>query len=87
MVRFPEGYRRIEHLPEPLTICDPLNPALKWFERRVSSAVEDGRLTVRITCETFRRFGYTYAPDRFEQFKDWRRIVTSRGNREIVVRR
>lgn len=87
VVRFPEGYRRIEHLPEPLTVCDPLNPALKWFERKVSSAFEDGRLTVRITCETFRRFGYTYTPDRFEQFKEWRRIITSRGNREIVVRR
>ena len=87
VVRFPAEYRKIEHLPQPLVIRDPSDPAVKWFERKVSSAVEDGRLTVRVTCEKFRRAGAVQAPDRFEQFKEWRRIVTAKGNREIIVRR
>ena len=87
VVRFPEGYVNVEHLPEAITVCDPSMPEVKWLERKVTSSATDGRLTVKISSVSYRRAEQMLSADRFEQIKEWRRLATSRANREIIVRR
>ena len=87
-VRFPEGYRVVEHMPAEFSFCDPADPSKTWMTSSASSSVgEDGRLTVTIRREVLKRGASWYRPEFHELFKDWRRIATSRANRTITVRR
>ena len=87
-VRFPEGYRVVEHMPAEFSFCDPMDPTKRWMSSSAKSAVgDDGRLTVTIRREVLKRGASWYRPEFHELFKDWRRIATSRANRTITVRR
>ena len=87
-VRFPEGYRTVEHLPASFSFADPADPSTVWVDSSVSSAVgEDGRLAVTVRRAVHRRDATWYRPEFHELVKDWRRIASSRGNRTMTVRR
>ena len=87
VVRFPEGYTEIEHLPERI---------LQWDEflkcgivsSEVSSEEKDGALSVKIVRETLVPFG-GFEQDKLRAgfLKDLRRQSSSRANRTITVRR
>ena len=87
VVRFPEGYTEIEHLPEKI---------LQWDEflkcgivsSEVSSEEKDGVLSVKIVRETLIPFGGFEQDKLMAGFlKDLRRQSSSRANRTITVRR
>ncbi len=86
-VRFPQGYTKVEHLPEPFTFANPLDPLDTWLDCRVETAVVDGCLEVRITREAHERVGSWYKPDFIELVRDRSRIANSRAGRTIVVSR
>ena len=86
-VRFPQGYTKVEHLPEPFTFANPLDPLDTWIDCRVETAVVDGCLEVRITREAHERVGSWYKPDFIELVRDRSRIANSRAGRTIVVSR
>ncbi|MBR2837815.1 MAG: chromate transporter [Kiritimatiellae bacterium] len=87
-VRFPEGYRTVEHLPASFSFADPADPSAVWMESAVSSSVgDDGRLAVTVSRRIRKRGTTWYRPEMYELVKDWRRIATSRGNRTLTVRR
>ena len=87
IVRFPEGYTEIEHLPE---------KTLQWDEflkcgivsSEVSSEEKGGVLSVKIVRETLVPFG-GFEQDKLRAgfLKDLRRQSSSRANRTITVRR
>ena len=87
VVRFPEGYTEIEHLPEKI---------LQWDEflkcgivsSEVSSEEKDGVLSVKIVRETLVPFG-GFEQDKLRAgfLKDLRRQSSSRVNRTITVRK
>ena len=87
VVRFPEGYTEIEHLPEKI---------LQWDEfmkcgivsSEVSSEEKDGVLSVKIVRETLVPFG-GFEQDKLRAgfLKDLRRQSSSRANRTITVRK
>ena len=86
-VRFPEGYTKIEHLPENFSFADPSDASKTWLVEKVDSRIVDGRLEVRIIRSALKRGYAWYGPDTIELIKDWSRIAASRANRTIVVRR
>ena len=86
-VRFPEGYSKIEHLPENFSFADPNDASKTWLVEKVSSRIVDGRLEVRIVRSALKRGYAWYGPDTIELIKDWSRIASSRSNRTIVVRK
>ena len=86
-VTFPEGYVKIEHLPETFSFADPSDPTRVWLESVTETAVKGNVLTVKIVRKTHKR-PYTFYPFSFvELIRDWRRIGTSRSNRTIVIGR
>ena len=87
LVRFPEGYTEIEHLPEEFEFADPENPARVWLRGKVTAEIRDGRLEVRIEREVPRRSSGCCAADLFALVRDWRRRGDSRSNRTISVRK
>ena len=87
VVRFPEGYTEIEHMPEPFVFSDPRDSGKVWLESVASSHVVDGRLEVLLR-RTVRKRGYTwFTPDYIELLRDRNRIAGSRANRTIVAKR
>ena len=86
-VRFPEGYRVVEHIPEAFAFADPVDPGKVWLESTVDVAERNGRMEVRIRREVMKRGDSWYRPELYELVKDWRRIASSRANRTITVRR
>ena len=87
VVKFPEGFTEIEHLPQEFTFADPADARRPWLTAKVTQSVKDGVLTVEIVRDTFKRPDAWYGPETFELVRDWRRIASSRANRTIVVRR
>lgn len=81
VVRFPVGYTKAEHLPEPFAFEIPN------LICTVTSEVVDGALEVRIRREVAPRKYAWYRPDLIELVKDRNRIAASRANRTIIVRR
>ena len=87
-VRFPEGYRVVEHMPADFSFADPADPSRTWMSGSSTSAVgEDGRLTVTVRRKVMKRGASWLGPEFHGLFKDWRRIAASRANRTITVRR
>ena len=86
VVKFPEGYTEIEHLPESFVNYDGL-----WkcglVESRISSEVKDGALSVKIVRET--QIAHYFVEDalRADYLKACRRQSSSRANRTITVRK
>ena len=78
VVRFPEGYTEVEHLPGTFAFND-------WIRNEVSTNVVDGGLEVRIVrtshVPAYSMMGANYG----ELIKDWRRIASSRANRTVTV--
>ena len=87
MIVFPEGYTRIECLPKPFVLANPLNPTEIWLEGKVTSEVKDNRAVIRLTRHVHRHADAWFAPSFYELFKDWRRIATSRASRTVTVTR
>ena len=86
-VRFPEGYTRVEHLPEPFAFAAPDDPARPWLVCTVTSRVEGGALVARVRREVSPRASSWHAPDAIELVRDRSRIAASRAGRTLVVRR
>lgn len=88
VIRFPEGYTEIEHLPETFRFSNPYNDNFPWLESKVSSKIDDdGRLVVEIRRDVTARAYSWYYPDFIELIRDRNRIAASRANRTIVVRK
>ena len=80
VVRFPEGYTEIEHLPESF-----LN---QWMDNRVASKVKDGVLTVTIRRQVeWRNPPLQLVAPQADYLKALRRQSSSRANRTITVRK
>ena len=87
VVRFPEGYTELEHLPEPFVFSDPCDSGKTWLVSDASSRIVDGRLEVTLRRTVSKR-GYSwFSPDYIELIRDRSRIASSRANRTIVVKR
>ena len=86
-VSFPEGYVKIEHLPEAFSFADPSDPTRVWLESVTETAVKGNVLTVKIVRKTHKRHYAFYPFSLVELIRDWRRIGTSRSNRTIVIGR
>ncbi len=87
IISFPEGYAKIEHLPSPAVVRNPLNPEEVWFETSVSSSTKDGVVTVEIETVRYPRRAAKLPPDYFALLKDWSRAASSEANATIVIRR
>ena len=86
-IRFPEGYTEIESLPKALSFANPLNPSEIWQTGEVTTKVENGGLVVTLSSRVLKR-GYSwYGASFYELIKDWNRIVNSRANRTVTVRK
>ena len=88
VVRFPEGYTEIEHLPESFLQWDQFEK-YGLVNNEVSSEVKDGVLSVRIMRETQVPCGGFVELDkqRADYLKACRRQSSSRANRTITVRK
>ena len=88
VVRFPEGYTEIEHLPESFLQWDQFEK-YGLVNNEVSSEVKDGVLSVRIMRETQVPFGgfVELYKQRADYLKACRRQSSSRANRTITVRK
>lgn len=87
VVAFPEGYTRPEHLPEPYAFRNPLDFNHVWYDFRVSSRMERGRLVVEIERERAARAQTVLAPEHAGLLRGWSRIGASLANRTITVRK
>ena len=88
VIRFPEGYTEIEHLPQAFTFANPYDSNFPWLIAKVASRIdEDGRLVVEIRRDVKGRTYSWYYADFIELIRDRNRIAASRANRTIVVRR
>ena len=87
VVRFPEGYTEVEHMPEPFVFSDPRDSSRVWLESAAASRVVDGRLEVTLRRTVFKRQYSWFAPDYIELLRDRNRIAGSRANRTIVAKR
>ena len=87
VIRFPEGYTKVEHLPQAMVFADPHDSAKVWMETAVSHLLKDGKLEVKIVRRVLAHPGSWYSPEYFELLKDYSRIDRSTANRTISVRR
>ena len=78
VVRFPEGYTEIEHLPESFHA---------WMDNVVTSEVRDGVLTVTIKRQSGLWQSVMLDALRADYLKACRRHSSSRANRTITVRK
>ena len=89
VVRFPEGYTEIEHLPAAIdfSAVGPDGDGPHWMKCDVAHQIVDGRLEVTVSRRIFARLDEIYPPSMFGLFREWSRLATARANRVIVVRR
>ncbi len=87
VVRFPEGYTKIEHVPSELAIRNPNNPSELWFSTSVKSSVKDGAAVIEIEFDSAPRRSAMLSSDKFALLREWNRIAGSCANSTIVVRR
>ena len=89
VVRFPEGYTEIEHLPAAIdfSAVGPDGDGPHWMKCEVAHDIVDGRLEVTVSREIFPRQDEIYPPSMFGLFREWSRLATARANRTIVVRK
>ena len=87
VVRFPEGYTAVEHLPERFVFSDPLDATKPWLEQTVTTAVRDGCLEVRLVRTVHAHDYAWYEPHFIELIRDRDRLADARANRTIVVRK
>ena len=83
VVKFPEGYTEIEHLPESFDFSGHGFLCLA----NVSSKMSDGVLTVTIDRSTHVRTPLVWSSEYAANIKELRRRASSRANRTITVRR
>jgi len=86
-VIFPEGYAKIENLPESFAVCNPLDSREIWSEVKVTSEVTDNRLKVTIEQIDHRHEQRVIPPEYFPQLLEWQRRGTSLASRTLTVRR
>ena len=86
VVRFPEGYTEIEHLPDAIEFFSD-GPCCNWMKCDVAHDIVDGRLEVTVRREIFPRQDEIYPPSQFGLFREWSRLATARANRTVVVRK
>ena len=86
VVRFPEGYTEIEHLPAAINFCGN-GPYCNWMIDNVTHDIVDGRLEVTVSRRILPRSDEIYPPSQFGLFREWSRLATARANRTIVVRK
>ena len=86
-IRFPEGYTKVESLPTPFVLANPLNPSEIWLESKVTTEVKDGVLSVRLSRKVGKRAYSWFGPEFYELVKDWNRIAGSRASRTVTVRK
>ena len=87
VVRFPEGYTTVEHLPDAFEFADPLDATTPWLSQTVTTAVRDGCLEVRIVRTVAAHDYGWYAPHFIELIRDRDRLADARANRTVVVRK
>ena len=86
-VRFPEGYTRIEHLPESFVITNPVKPTEVWLRSTTAYDIVDGLLEVTLRREILPRQSAFFDRLYFEFINDCSRRLSSRANRTMVVGR
>lgn len=84
---FPEGWAKIERLPDAFTLRNPLRANEIWLKHEVKSRVENGRLVVTVTRRVAREKSTMLSSDYFAFLKDWNRRAASPACRTVVVRR
>jgi hypothetical protein len=89
VVRFPEGYTEIEHLPAAIdfSAVGPDGDGPHWMKCDVAHRIVDGRLEVTVSRRIFPRLDEIYPPSMFGLFREWSRLATARANRTVVVRK
>ena len=89
VVRFPEGYTEIEHLPAAIdfSAVGPDGDGPHWMKYDVAHQIVDGRLEVTVSRRIFPRRDEIYPPSMFGLFREWSRLAAARANRTIVVRK
>ena len=87
VVRFPEGYTEVEHIPDSFVFSDPRDSGRVWLESASSSRVVDGCLEVTLRRTVHKRAYTWFAPDYIELLRDRNRIAGARANRTIVAKR
>ncbi len=87
VLRFPNGYTTIEHLPDSFVFSDPHDVNQVWLTSKVTKREKDGVVEISLFRKAMGR-KYTYfSPDYIELINDRSRIAASRANRTIVVRK
>ena len=86
-IRFPEGYTEIEHLPSEIVVHNPNNPGEVWLFSTVRASVEGNALNVQIKRVQEVRSEAMLSSGDFPLLKEWDRLVGSKANSTIVVRR
>ena len=79
MIRFPEGYCEIEHIPASFRF--------DWYAVKTYSRVEDGAAVVEVEVTRDAHRAGWYLSDSAALFREWNRIAGSQANSTIVVRR
>ncbi len=87
VVRFPEGYTKVEHIPGAFSVRNPNDPSEVWFATSVKSSVKDNAAVVEIEFSSVPRRATILAPDCFALLREWNRLAGSSANSTIVIRR
>ena len=84
---FPEGYAKVEHVPQELKLCNPLDRNDVWLTHKTTSAMRDGRLVVTVKRMTFRPKAAMLSADYHAFLRDWNRRAASAEARTVSVRK
>ena len=83
----PEGYTKVEHLPESLLLANPMRPEEAWLAHDVSQRIVGDRLHVTVRRRARRERATQLTADYFPFLRDWNRRASSRACRTLTVRK
>ena len=86
-VVFPKGYTKVESLPVPFEIRNPLDAGEVWVGVTVASEVKDDVLSVDIVVTRNVRCEAMLPAEYLALLKEWNRLAGSKANTTVVVRR
>ncbi len=87
VIRFPEGYTKMEFEPRGFVIRNPLNDNEVWVEHDVKSSCVSNVLTVTVSRKDYPRRAVDFKAEFYPYFKEWNRTAAAPQCRTITVRK
>ncbi len=87
VIRFPEGYTKMEFEPQGFVIRNPLNDEEVWVEHDVKSSCVSNVLTVTVSRKDYPKRAVEFKPEFYPYFKEWNRKSSAPQCKTITVRK